>query len=74
MFETTTEVMVLKLKDGFWPFRPENQPNTLNPGLAEGHKKTSARSPNEMYGSLWIMFTLFVEVLVMGHLVKMLRS
>lgn len=74
MFETTTDVMILKLKDGFWPFRPENQPAALNPNLPEGHKKSSARSPNEMYGALWIMITLIVEVLVMGHLVKMLRT
>jgi len=24
MFETTSDVMVLKLKDALWPFRPEN--------------------------------------------------
>ena len=24
MFETTTDVMILKLKDAMWPFRPEN--------------------------------------------------
>lgn len=31
------------------------------------------RSPNEMYGPLWIMFTLIVMLVVMGHLSKSLR-
>ena len=74
MFETTTEVMILKLKDAVWPFRPENQPKELNPKIQDGHRKVSARSPNEMYGALWIMFTLIVALVVMSHLVKTLRS
>ncbi len=73
MFETTTEVMKLKLKDAFWPFRPENMPISLNPDLKEGQRRISSRSPNEMYGPLWIMFTLIVMLVVMGHLSKSLR-
>ena len=74
MFETTTDVMLLKLQDALWPFRPENQPKELNPGLAAGHRRSSSRSPNEMYGPLWVMFTLIVVLVVMSHLVKTLRT
>ena len=66
--------MLSKLKDGMWPFSPENQPTELNPANKEGHKRTSAFSPNEMYGPLWIMFTLTIEILVLGHLVRTLRA
>ena len=74
MFETTTDVMILKLKDAVWPFHPENQPRELNQKLQDGHRKVSARSPNEMYGPVWILFTMIVAIVVMSHLVKTLRS
>ena len=74
MFETTTEVMTLKVKDAIWPFQPENQPKELNPATPDGNRRVSARSPNEMYGPLWIMFTLIVSLVVMSHLIRSLRS
>ena len=74
MFETTTPIMTEKLRDAFWPFRPENQPNELNEANLETHKRTSAFSPNEMYGPLWVMITIIVEMLVLGHLVRTLRA
>jgi len=62
------------MTDALWPFDPENQPKELNPNLEDGHRKVSARSPNEMYGPVWIMFTLIVSLVVMSHLVRTLRA
>ena len=60
MFETTTVLMIAKLKDAMWPFTPADQPNEINPANPVGHKRRSSFSPNEMYGPLWIMFTLII--------------
>ena len=66
--------MTQKIKDALWPFIPENQPRELNSRNPEGHRRSSAFSPNEMYGPLWIMLTLIVEIIVMSHLTKTLRA
>lgn len=62
------------MKDALWPFRPEEMPSELNPAQLETHRRASSFSPNELYGPLWIMFTLIVEMLIMGHIVKTLRA
>ena len=73
MFETTTDVMYLKLRDALWPFHPENQPQSINPKNNQNYKGPSTASPLEMYGPLWICVTLIIEILVLGHLSKLLN-
>lgn len=74
MFETTTQILQNKLKDAFWPFHPDNQPAELNPANGDTHKRVSAFSPNEMYGPLWVMLTIIIEVLVASHLARTLKA
>ena len=65
--------MKQKLADAMWPLTPENQPNTLNPKNPVNYKGPSSLTPNELYGPLWIMITLIVELLIMGHISKQLK-
>ena len=65
--------MKTKLADALWPLNPENQPNALNPKNPVNFKRASSLTPNELYGPLWIMITLIIELLIMGHVSKLLR-
>lgn len=56
-----------------WPFHPENQPNALNPKNDVNYRRPSSLTPCELYGPFWIMITLIVELLIMGHVSKMLQ-
>ena len=73
MFQTSTIAMKGKLVDALWPLTPENQPNALNPKNPLHHKRPSSLTPNELYGPLWIMITLIIELLIMGHVTHLLR-
>ena len=65
--------MKQKLADALWPLTPNNQPNALNPKNPIHYKRPSSLTPNELYGPLWIMITLIIELLIMGHVSKLLR-
>ena len=44
-----------------------NNENTLT------HKRAMTAAKDEIYGPIWIIITLIIELLILGHLSKLLR-
>jgi len=51
---------------------PDNQPNELNPDNATSHKRTMVKLRDEIYGPIWIMLTLVITLIILGHLATQL--
>jgi len=79
LFQTNTASMKDKLTDALWPFTPDNQvhlPNhsTRAAQLREEKQRYSyLANRDELYGPVWILITLIVELLILGHISKLLK-
>ena len=73
-----------KLTDALWPFIPSNQvhlPEVIRSisDRRRSHERTDKQrysyivNRDELYGPLWIMITLIVELLILGHVSKLLK-
>lgn len=61
------------MTDAFWPYIPDNQPNYMNCENEVTKRRAMTSQKDELYGPIWIMFTLIIELLILGHVSNLLR-
>ncbi len=67
-FDTNTQEIKNKLIDALWPFIPENQHHLIENDAEQVREFKAKPNQHELYGPLWILATLIIELCILGHL------
>ncbi len=67
-FDVDEKDMIKNLIDAFWPFIPENQHHLVK--IDSESVREFKIKKQELYGPLWIVATLIIEFVILGHLQK----
>jgi hypothetical protein len=70
-FDTNEKEISHKIRDAIWPFFPENQHHLKvnDQEMISDYSEQKMKTNQELYGPLWIAFTLVIEFSIISHLI-----